>query len=189
MSSFRISVPGILTLPLTAAVLAVAAACSVEPGAAPRAGGPSSGPSTAAASPSASASRRASSGSTPRVPATGTIPIRVVVGGQTLTGELYDNPTARDLASRLPLTLTLDDLHGLEKTGSLPDELTTDGVPRGSDPEVNEIGYYAPGGNLVFYYGDVGYFNGIIRIGRFDADIDLIRDQPDGFSATLELGA
>lgn len=96
------------------------------------------------------------------------------------------NPTARDLASRLPLTLTLEDLHGLEKTGPLPRALTTEGVPRGADPEVDEIGYYAPGRDLVFYYGDVGYFPGIIRIGRFTDPIDVIADQPDGFSATLE---
>lgn len=43
-----------------------------------------------------------------------------------------------------------------------------------------------PGRDLVFYYGNVGYFNGIVRIGRFDIDIDLIRDQPDGFSVTVE---
>jgi hypothetical protein len=28
--------------------------------------------------------------------------------------------------------------------------------------------YYAPSASLVFYYGGVGYRNGIVRIGRFD---------------------
>ena len=77
----------------------------------------------------------------------------------------------------------MDDLHGLEKTGRLPRALTTDGVPPGSDPEPNEIGYYAPGHDLVLYYGDVGYYNGIIRIGRFDDSIDAIADQPDGVTS------
>jgi hypothetical protein len=36
---------------------------------------------------------------------------------------------------------------------------------------VDELGYYAPGQDLVLYYGDVGYFNGIIRIGRFEDSI------------------
>ena len=40
------------------------------------------------------------------------------------------------------------------------------GVPAGADPNINDIGYYAPSDDLVFYYGDVGYFNGIVRIGR-----------------------
>ena len=58
--------------------------------------------------------------------------------------------------------------------------------PAGSDPRINEIGYYAPGHNLVLYYGDVGYYNGIIRIGRFDDAIDTIADQPDGVGVTVE---
>jgi hypothetical protein len=43
------------------------------------------------------------------------------VGDQVFSAELYDNATARDLADQLPLTITVDDLHGLEKTGRLPD--------------------------------------------------------------------
>jgi hypothetical protein len=42
---------------------------------------------------------------------------------------------------------------------------------------------------LVFYYGDVGYWNGIVRIGRFDtADLEFIRGQPDGLQVTIERG-
>lgn len=79
----------------------------------------------------------------------------------------------------------MDDLHRAEKTGPLGSELTTDGAPDGSDPEVDEIGYYAPGGDLVLYYGDVAYFNGIIRIGRFTDSIAAIADQPDGVEVTV----
>ena len=70
----------------------------------------------------------------------------------------------------------------------LPFVLTTDGVPPGADPEVDELGYYAPGRDLVLYYGDVGYFNGIIRIGRFEDSIGGIGDLPDGLAVTLERG-
>jgi hypothetical protein len=118
--------------------------------------------------------------------AAGVTAVRVVVGDQTFAAELYDNPTARDLAGRLPVTLTVDDLNGLEKTGALPFALTTDGVPRGADPEVDETGYYAPGRDLVLYYGDVGYFTGIIRVGRFTDSIAGIRDRPDGLTVTVE---
>ena len=125
--------------------------------------------------------------STPTVrPSAGTTPIRVAVGGQTFTAELYDNPTAHDLVEQLPLTLAMDDHNGLEKTGRLPRPMTTDGVPRGSDPGPNEIGYYAPGQDLVLYYGDVGYYTGIVRIGRFGTSIDAIADQPDGVTVTVE---
>ena len=61
------------------------------------------------------------------------------------------------------------------------------GFPAGDDPDIDDIGYYDPTGNLVFYYGDVGYWNGIVRIGRLnDGDINLIQRQPDGFEVTIE---
>jgi hypothetical protein len=59
--------------------------------------------------------------------------------------------------------------------------------PRRRRPDINDIGYYAPSRSLVFYYGDVGYWNGTVRIGRFtDRDIELIERQPDGFQVTIE---
>ena len=113
--------------------------------------------------------------------------IRITVDGQPLTAELADNPTARDLVDQLPLTLTFRDFNRVEKIATLPRPLTTNGAPAGADPEVNDIGYYAPSGDLVFYYGDVGYFDGIVRIGRFDdGDLDVIARQPDGFEVTIE---
>ena len=180
------------TLPLTLATLTSALACSVHP--APSAqrsdGTAGSSPTPPSSAPESTSSDRPSSRSAPasKPPsAPGATPIRVTVGDQTFTAELYDNPTAHDLADQLPLTLTMDDLNRLEKTGPLPRALTTDGVPRGSDPDINEIGYYAPGRDLVlYYYGDVGYYTGIIRIGRFDEAIDSIADAPDGVRVTIK---
>jgi hypothetical protein len=87
----------------------------------------------------------------------------------------------------LPLTLTISDFNQVEKVAELPRPLTTDGVPAGADPDINDIGYYAPSRSLVFYYGDVGYFNGIVRIGRLnDRDTPLIEQQPDGTAVMIE---
>jgi len=113
-------------------------------------------------------------------------PVRIIVEGRTLTAQLADNPTARDLVDQLPLTLAFRDFNGVEKVANLPRPLTTEGVPAGADPDINDIGYYAPSGNLVFYYGDVGYWDGIVRIGRFDDDIELIQRQPDSFEVTID---
>jgi len=116
--------------------------------------------------------------------------IRITVADQTITAHLNDNPTAQDLARQLPLTLTFRDFNRVEKVAELPQPLTMEGVPAGDDPDINDIGYYAPSDNLVFYYGDVGYWNGIVRIGRFsEGDIDLIQRQPDGFTVTIEPAA
>jgi hypothetical protein len=116
-------------------------------------------------------------------------PIRITVDNRPITAQLADNPTAQGLADQLPLTLTFRDLNRTEKFAPLPRPLTTEGAPEGDDPDIADIGYWAPDGNLVFYYGDVGYWNGIVRIGRFDtADLEFIRGQPDGFQVTIERG-
>jgi hypothetical protein len=113
--------------------------------------------------------------------------IRITVADQTITAQLANNPTAQDLAGQLPLTLTISDFNQVEKVAELPRPLTTDGVPAGADPDINDIGYYAPSRSLVFYYGDVGYFNGIVRIGRLnDRDTPLIEQQPDGTAVMIE---
>ena len=115
--------------------------------------------------------------------------IRITVAGQTITGELNDTPTAQDLADQLPVEVTLADFNGVEKVGELPRLLTMDGVPAGADPEINDIGYYRPSNGLVFYYGDVGYFNGIVRLGRIStSDMQLIQRQTGSFPITIEAG-
>ena len=115
--------------------------------------------------------------------------IRITVNDQTFTAQFADNPTARDLVDQLPLTLRFRDFNRVEKIASLPRRLTMDGVPAGDDPEINDIGYYAPSGDLVLYYGDVGYFTGIVRIGRLDAEhMSVIKRQPDGFELMIERG-
>jgi hypothetical protein len=120
-------------------------------------------------------------------PMTEATPIRITVGDTVLDGRLWNIPPAQDLIAQLPLTMEFRDLNNVEKIARLPEELTMDGVPPGDDPEPQDIGYYAPSGDLVFYYGDVGYWNGIVRLGVFDSDVDAIRDQSGPFIATIEL--
>lgn len=64
-----------------------------------------------------------------------------------------------------------------------------EGMPSGDDPAPQDIGYYAPQGDVVLYYGDVGYWTGIARIGRFDADPQILAQQTGDLIATLERGA
>jgi hypothetical protein len=126
---------------------------------------------------------------TPTIEEAAVTDIRITVNDQTFTAQLADNPTASDLVDQLPLTLRFRDFNRVEKIAKLPRPLTMDGVPAGDDPEINDIGYYAPSGDLVLYYGDVGYWNGIVRIGRLDAqDMSLIERQPDGFELTIDRG-
>jgi hypothetical protein len=115
--------------------------------------------------------------------------IRITIDNRPINAQLADNPTAQALADQLPLTLTFRDLNRVEKIAELPKPLTTEGVPEGDDPDTADIGYYAPSNDLVLYYGDVGYWNGIVRIGRFNSDdLDFIKGQSDGFQVTIEQG-
>jgi hypothetical protein len=113
-------------------------------------------------------------------------PIKITIGDTVVSARLADNASARDLAAQLPLTLIFTDFNQVEKVATLPRRLSTDGVPPGADPDIGDIGYYAPSGNLVFYYGDVGYWDGIVRIGRFDTTMELIEHQNDNFQVTIE---
>lgn len=116
-----------------------------------------------------------------------TTDICILIDGRPVRAQLADNPTARAFADRLPLTLSFRDLNGVEKIAKLAEPLTTDGVPDGADPDIADIGYYAPTQDLVLYYGDVGYWNGIVRIGRYDdSQVSRVRDQPDSLRVTFE---
>jgi hypothetical protein len=142
-----------------------------QPAGAPRTGTPSPSPATD--------DQEAS-------PADGT-PIRITFGDTELTARLDDNATARDLAAQLPLTLTFRDHNNVEKTAPLPSELSLEGAPEGHDPAAGDIGYWAPGGDLVFYYDSYApFFNGIVRIGEFDGEMDAIERQGGDFSVPIE---
>ena len=50
---------------------------------------------------------------------------------------------------------------------------------------VGDIGYWSPDGSPVFYYGDVGFWNGIVRVGEFDGEMEPIERQSGDFSVTI----
>ena len=81
-----------------------------------------------------------------------------------------DNPTVRDFLSLLPLTITFEEFSGREKIGYPPRRLTTEGSP-GHDSEDGDLIYFAPWGNLGFYYNAQGidHDERVIQLGRFDA--------------------
>lgn len=101
--------------------------------------------------------------------------IRMTIEGKVIAATLLDNPTARDFASMLPLTLTLSDYAGTEKISDLPRKLKTDSAPSGSKPSAGTIAFYAPWGNLAVFYNDFPYSRGLIRIGSIDADLAVLK--------------
>jgi len=121
----------------------------------------------------------------PTAPAEATAVI-FTIGDTAVPGQLWANPAARDLAARLPVTLTFSDYNAVEKIARLDQALTMDGMPVGDDPDAGEIGWYAPSSDLVLYYGDVGFWNGIARLGTFDpSGIELLADGPHYVTVTI----
>ena len=106
--------------------------------------------------------------------------LELTINDTSVTAELYDHPVARELFELLPLELVFNDFNQVEKVASLGHSLTLRGVPRADAPGAGEIGYYAPSQGFVLYYDSPGRWPGLVRLGRFDYDLDALRALPDG---------
>ena len=112
--------------------------------------------------------------------------IEISISGQRFTATLDDSAASRDLMAQLPLTVEMVDHGGVEKTGPLPSPLSLAGQPAGADPDVGDLGYYAPGSDVVLYYGDQSYFTGIVVLGRMEGDAaERIADMDGPVTTTL----
>ena len=111
--------------------------------------------------------------------------IRVTINGTAFTGTLGDNPTAKDLLSLLPLTVTLEDYAATEKITYLPKNLSTARSPAGSKPSVGDIAYYAPWGNLALFYKEAAYARGLVPLGRLESGVEALRERGP-LKATIE---
>ena len=112
--------------------------------------------------------------------------IEIIVDDSPVTAIVEDSAAARDFLSLLPLTLTLEDYHNTEKISDLPRRLSTAGAPAGIDPEVGDITYYAPWGNLAIFYRDFGYAKGLVRLGHITSGMDQLK-RDGSFRVTIQL--
>lgn len=103
--------------------------------------------------------------------------IGITVGGRRITATMEDNAAARDLLSRLPLEVTLNDYNNTTEKIFYPDPaLTLDGVPRGCAPSPGDITVYAPWGNVAIFCKSWPHSNDLIKIGRIDGEgIEALR--------------
>lgn len=94
--------------------------------------------------------------------------VRFTFDDQTMIAVLYDNPTARDFYSMLPLDLGIDDYAHNEKIAYLPRSLTEDGSGPFGNERPGDLCYFAPWGNLALFYADYRWSSRLIRLGRFE---------------------
>ena len=111
--------------------------------------------------------------------------IRIAFNNRDFTASLHDNPSARDLASMLPLDLTIDDYSTNEKIAFLPRKLTGEGSGPFTNEAPGDLCYYAPWGNLAFFHAGYRYSAGLIRLGGLDSGVEplLVRGK---FSLRIE---
>lgn len=114
------------------------------------------------------------------------INLKITVQDKSAKAILLNNPTSRDFASLLPLTLKMEDYANTEKITNLPKKLTTHNAPKGYAPIVGDLTYYTPWGNLALFYKNFSFSNGLIHLGRIIQGIELFK-QKDSFIITIEL--
>lgn len=101
--------------------------------------------------------------------------------------KLEDNPATRDFYALLPLSLEFRDYVGKEKISpELPRQLNTQGL-NGYNPQVGDLFYFAPWGNLGIFYEKQPFHSGLVRFGSVDSQIlAKIKAQKDSFVITFE---
>lgn len=98
--------------------------------------------------------------------------IEISFGDHVFPASLHGNPSAWDLLSLLPLDLTIEDYSNNEKIAYLPRKLTEEGSGSFGNEAPGDLCYYAPWGNLVFFYAAYHYSQGLIRLGRLEGGIE-----------------
>lgn len=112
--------------------------------------------------------------------------VRLAFDGGEAIVRLADNDAARSFYTQLPMTQTFEDFNSIEKICRLPEELATDGVERGVDPDVADVTLYAPWNTLVFYYEDYGYNSDLIPMGHVETGMELLKNMGESVSVTME---
>ena len=113
--------------------------------------------------------------------------VRIIIDNTSIEATLADSNTARDFASLLPLTLSMNDLFRREKFAALPRAISEQGK-RTHDYAVGTIGYWPPGPDLTIFYRHDGEripAPGLIVIGKVRTGVEALSVR-GAVSATIE---
>ncbi|MGW4517714.1 cyclophilin-like fold protein [Streptomyces sp. NPDC004393] len=104
--------------------------------------------------------------------------LRLTIDGHQVDATLNDSAAARDLTELLPLALDMEDFHQTERIAYPPRKLDTTGAPAASNPKAGDLAYYAPWGNLAFFYRDGDHSPNLVILGRLNdrGDIDRLAE-------------
>ena len=100
-----------------------------------------------------------------------TLKINITVDGKTVTATLIDNSASRDLVSRLPLEINLEDFNNTtEKLFYPKPALDLKEKKKGIAPIPGDITIYEPWQNVAIFCKSFRYSDDLIKIGHIDGD-------------------
>lgn len=98
---------------------------------------------------------------------------------------LYDNLTAKDLISRLPLEVNVEDYNSTERIIRFDNKLTEDSAAKGAEPASGDVTVYAPWGNIAIFYKPFSYSDDLIKLGKVESGLDALAEISDGTKVTI----
>ncbi len=106
-----------------------------------------------------------------------TLKISITVDGKTVSATLIDNSASRDLVSRLPLEIELEDFNNTtEKIFYPKPSLNLKEKKNGIAPVPGDITIYEPWKNVAIFCKSFRYSDDLIKIGHIDGDgIELLK--------------
>ena len=97
--------------------------------------------------------------------------MKITIGNRTITATMEDNAAAKDLLSRLPLEITLEDFNSTaEKIFYPKPSLNMEGVQGGCAPVPGDITIYVPWKNVAIFCKSWPHSNDLIKIGHIDGN-------------------
>ena len=101
--------------------------------------------------------------------------------------KMEDNSAADDLVSKLPLTLDFEDYNGTEKISYLDSELDISDAPDACTPLAGTLAYYAPWGNLAFFYHDFRESPQLIPLGEIVSGQEYLEEMDQAKEVTIDI--
>lgn len=98
-----------------------------------------------------------------------TLTMKITVGSRTITATMENNAAVKDLLSRLPIEITLEDFNNTTEKIFYPDPaLNTTGMKGGCAPVPGDITIYAPWKNVAIFCKSWSHSNDLIKIGHIN---------------------
>ncbi len=112
--------------------------------------------------------------------------IEIMIENEKAEGIIYDNNAGKAFLELLPITIKMSDYNNTEKIGKIGKRIDTNGLQSSYDPNVSDIAYYQPFGNLCFFCRDFGLSYGLYSIGKVTKGIEIFAGKTSDFEITIK---